>query len=256
MRRNESPLPQGQIPPLASAAQTTARPGKTIPPQSISPQSISPQSISHVAPAPSQAPVVEPAGTSMSDPDPADGLLARLNDEGAGKASVPLISPVKTPREPDESPPERAPRLYLAPTDDIEAAPSIGPKTAARFEIETPTAVLGVDLEALGRIPRQDPQYREVSYHPSVLRDLAVLLDRTTEAGEVLEAIRKTGGAALTSADVFDRWEGRGVPEGKVSLTFRLVFQRTDRNLTDSEVVKATDRLINLLAHRFGGELR
>ena len=72
----------------------------------------------------------------------------------------------------------------------------------------------------------------------------------------MIEEIRKKGGAALTSVDVFDRWEGKGVPEGKVSLTFRLVFQRTDRSLTDSEVVKATDRVVNLLAHRFGGELR
>jgi phenylalanyl-tRNA synthetase beta chain len=72
----------------------------------------------------------------------------------------------------------------------------------------------------------------------------------------VLEAIRKAGGASLTSAELFDRWEGKGVPEGRVSLTFRLVFQRTDRSLTDSEVAKATDRVVNLLAHRFGGELR
>ena len=113
-----------------------------------------------------------------------------------------------------------------------------------------------MDLEAMGRIPRRDPHYREVSRYPSVRRDLAVVLDRTTGAGEVLEAIRKTGGPALISAEVFDRWEGRGVPERKVSLTFGLIFQRTDRNLTDSEVVKATDRVVNLLAHRFGGELR
>jgi phenylalanyl-tRNA synthetase beta chain len=138
----------------------------------------------------------------------------------------------------------------------IAAVGELHPETAARFEVEAPTGLLVVDLEALARVPPRDPQYREVSYHPSVRRDLAVLLDRETEAGEVLEAIRKTGGAALTSVDVFDRWEGRGVPEGKVSLAFRLVFQRTDRNLTDSEVVKATDRVVNLLAHRFGGELR
>jgi phenylalanyl-tRNA synthetase beta chain len=138
----------------------------------------------------------------------------------------------------------------------IAAVGELHPETAARFEIEAPTAVLEVDLEALGRIPRRDPQYRELSNHPSVRRDLAVLLDRATQAGEVLEAIRKTGGASLTSAEVFDRWEGRGVPEGKVSLTFRLVFQRVDRSLTDPEVAKATDRVVNLLAHRFGGELR
>jgi phenylalanyl-tRNA synthetase beta chain len=138
----------------------------------------------------------------------------------------------------------------------VAAVGELHPETAAHFEVEVPTAMLVVDLEALGRVPRRDPQYREVSYHPSARRDLAVVLDRGIGAGEVIEAIRKTGGAALTSVDVFDRWEGRGVPEGKVSLTFRLVFQRTDRNLTDFEVVKATDRVVNLLAHRFGGELR
>jgi phenylalanyl-tRNA synthetase beta chain len=140
--------------------------------------------------------------------------------------------------------------------ESVAAVGELHPETAARFEIEAPTAVLVVDLEALGRIPRRDPQYREVSYHPSVKRDLAVLLDRATQAGEVLEAIRKKGGAALSSVEVFDRWEGKGVPEGKVSLTFRLVFQRADRSLTDPEVAKAIDRIINLLAHRFGGELR
>jgi phenylalanyl-tRNA synthetase beta chain len=89
-----------------------------------------------------------------------------------------------------------------------------------------------------------------------VRRDLAVLLDRDQPAGEILEAIRKQAGALLASAEVFDRYEGRGVPEGKVSLAFRLVFQRADRTLTDAEVNKTTDRVVQMLAHRFGGELR
>ena len=140
--------------------------------------------------------------------------------------------------------------------ESVAVVGDLHPETAARFEIDAPTAILVVDLEALVRLPRRDPRYREVSYHPSVRRDLAVLLDSTAQAGEVLEAIRKTGGASLASVDVFDRWEGRGVPEGKVSLTFRLVFQRADRSLTDFEVARATDRVVDLLAHRFGGELR
>ena len=73
---------------------------------------------------------------------------------------------------------------------------------------------------------------------------------------EVLEAIRKTGGRELVSGQLFDLYEGGGVPEGKVSLAFRLVFQRSDRTLTDAEVARATDRIVRMLAHRFGGELR
>jgi phenylalanyl-tRNA synthetase beta chain len=75
-------------------------------------------------------------------------------------------------------------------------------------------------------------------------------------AGEVQEAIRKTAGPELVSAEVFDRYQGPGVAEGRVSLAFRLRFQRPDRTLTDAEVARATERVVQMLAHRFGGELR
>jgi phenylalanyl-tRNA synthetase beta chain len=89
-----------------------------------------------------------------------------------------------------------------------------------------------------------------------VVRDLAVLLGREVAAGAVLETIRRLGGQSLTSARVFDRYEGKGVPEGKVSLAFRLVFQRTDRTLTEPEVAKTTERVVAALKQDFGGELR
>ena len=75
-------------------------------------------------------------------------------------------------------------------------------------------------------------------------------------AGALLAAIAKAAGKDLVSVDVFDRYEGRGVPEGRVSLAFRLVFQRTDRTLTDEEVSKSMDRVTRTLTDRFGAELR
>ncbi len=141
-------------------------------------------------------------------------------------------------------------------SQDVASVGEIHPEVAARFDIETPTALLVVDVAGLLAVPRRRPHLEEVSRHPHVRRDLAVLLDRGVAAGEVLEAIRKRGGGSLRSARVFDRYEGKGVPEGKVSLAFRLVFQRADRTLLDSEVSKAVDRVVHLLEERFGGELR
>ncbi len=130
------------------------------------------------------------------------------------------------------------------------------PETAARYEIEAPTAVVTADLAALLDLEPELRRYEPVSRHPRVRRDLAVLLGRDVAAGEVLDAIRKAAGSALESARVFDRYEGRGVAEGKVSVAFRLDFQRPDRTLTDAEVTKATDKVVRMLAQRFGGELR
>ncbi len=139
---------------------------------------------------------------------------------------------------------------------EVGALGELHPEVAAATRIDVPCALLEVDLTALGRLPERAPRYRDISRHPSVRRDLAVVLARSQPAGEVLEAIRKAAGADLVSAQLFDRYEGKGIPEGRVSLAFRLVFQKPDRTLTDVEVTKVTDRVVRMLAKRFGGELR
>ena len=130
------------------------------------------------------------------------------------------------------------------------------PEVAAAFEIAVPCALLELDLAAVIATPEETPRYREVSAYPAVRRDLAVLLDARQSAGEVLEAIRKTAGNVLVFAAIFDRYDGKGIPAGKVSVAFRLVYQRPDRTLLDTEVAKTTERVIEMLGKRFGGELR
>jgi len=130
------------------------------------------------------------------------------------------------------------------------------PEVASRFGIDVPCAVVEVDLDALLAANRRDFQFREVSREPSIRRDVAVLVDRSQPAGEIAEAVGKVAGADLVSVEIFDRYEGKGVPEGRVSLAFRMVFQRSDRTLTDAEVTKTTNRVIRTLTERFGAELR
>jgi phenylalanyl-tRNA synthetase beta chain len=127
---------------------------------------------------------------------------------------------------------------------------------AAHFEIEVPCATLEVDLGALEKLRPCEVRYRDVSRFPQIRRDLAVVVDRGRPAGELLEAVRKTAGKDCVFVELFDRYEGPGVPEGRVSLAFRLVFERSDRSLTNAEVTPAIDRVVRMLAHRFGGELR
>jgi phenylalanyl-tRNA synthetase beta chain len=130
------------------------------------------------------------------------------------------------------------------------------PEVAAAFDLDVACAVLEVDLGGLEALAPREIRYREVSRQPQVRRDLAVVVDRSRAAGEILAAIERAGGADLVSVELFDRYEGEGVPEGQVSLAFRLVFQRPDRTLTDAEVTATSDRVVRMLAHRFDGKLR
>lgn len=138
----------------------------------------------------------------------------------------------------------------------IGSVGELHPEVLRAFELDVPAALVEVELGALATISAPRASFREPSREPAIRRDLAVLIDRAQEARELLEEIRKCGGADLVSVALFDRYEGRGVPSGRVSVAFRLIFQRADRTLLDTEVNRAMDVVVRALAERFGAVLR
>jgi phenylalanyl-tRNA synthetase beta chain len=94
----------------------------------------------------------------------------------------------------------------------IGSVGELHPKVAAAFDIESGCAMFELNLSALLTVKKREFQFREVSREPSVRRDLAVLVDATQPAGALRDEIRKVGGADLVSVEIFDRYEGRGIP--------------------------------------------
>lgn len=91
-------------------------------------------------------------------------------------------------------------------------------------------------LEEFGK-DYEPKQYRLGAYHPFsaypfIARDVAFWTPEGTEAGEPERIIRETAGELLLRLDQFDRFE----KDGRVSYAYRLVFQSTERTLTDSEI--------------------
>src|SRR5690606_23678020 len=87
--------------------------------------------------------------------------------------------------------------------------------------------------------------YQPFSAFPPAIRDLALLVDANASAGEVEERLAKLGqrhavtGFALESVRIFDTYQGQGIPEGKKSLAFELVYRSPERTLQDKEVNQA-----------------
>jgi phenylalanyl-tRNA synthetase beta chain len=75
-------------------------------------------------------------------------------------------------------------------------------------------------------------------------------------AAEVRGTIRTTAPATLVSVEEFDRYEGKGVPDGMISLSVRLTFRDRERTLTDAEVQRAIDAIVAALTERHGAVLR
>ncbi len=99
------------------------------------------------------------------------------------------------------------------------------------------------------RNPVSRQGFRSISQYPPVSKDLALVVNEDILAEQVKVALRKaaqdasTGAFDVESISVFDVYRGKGLPEGKKSLAFKLVFRSMDRTLTDIEVNRAFEAI-------------
>jgi len=91
---------------------------------------------------------------------------------------------------------------------------------------------------------------------PSSSRDVSIVVDATLPAAAVRGTIRRAAPSTLVSVEEFDRYQGKGVADGRCSLSLRLVFRAADRTLTDAEVQAAMDTIVEALQTGHDARLR
>jgi phenylalanyl-tRNA synthetase beta chain len=108
--------------------------------------------------------------------------------------------------------------------------------------------VAEIDLDALtAEAPAETLRAAALPKYPAVVRDVSILVDDALSAETVRGTIRSAAPVTLIEVREFDRYQGKGIPDGKVSLSFRLTFQSADRTLTDEEVQAGMQRIIDAL---------
>ena len=91
---------------------------------------------------------------------------------------------------------------------------------------------------------------------PSIVRDLAIQIADSLPAADVRGTIRAVAPPTLARVVEFDRYQGPGIPDGRVSLAYRLTFQAAERTLTDKEADEAMEAIVTELARVHGAVRR
>jgi len=125
---------------------------------------------------------------------------------------------------------------------------------AAGFDIDVPVFVADINLDVLQA--GKQAKFVPLPEFPGVERDLVFLFDKGTSSDSILNTVRSTGGKLLTDARIFDMYEGKGVPEGKVSIGVRFALQAPDRTLTQDDSDAASDAIVTAMDKQFGASLR
>ena len=115
------------------------------------------------------------------------------------------------------------------------------------FEIALST-VLSENVEEI--------KYEAIPRYPSISRDIALVVERSTPAGELQKVIVETGGKLLKDVKVFDLYEGDKIDANMKSVAFSLRYYHPEHTLTDEEVTKVHNKVLAALEEKCGATLR
>ena len=104
--------------------------------------------------------------------------------------------------------------------------------------------VMEINLDKLLDKKTGKMKYKEISKYPTVNKDLSVIVENNLQSMEIAKQIKKSAGSLLIESKVFDEYKGKGIEEGKKSLTYSLSFGANDRTLTDDEINKVLEKVI------------
>ena len=133
----------------------------------------------------------------------------------------------------------------------------IHPKVTRVFELSGEAYLIEIDLEKLLEAVSSQVtfmRYQPIQRFPSVSRDIALVLDEDIPYRNVSEIVQSF--PLVTKTTLFDLYQGEQIPKGKKSFALRIVFQSTERTLTDEEVDQIQQQMLDRLNRELDAVLR
>lgn len=127
---------------------------------------------------------------------------------------------------------------------------------AGGYKFRQPVFVAELDLTSLLKHPEQPVLYSRLPRFPSIVRDVSLLVDRSTAVAELISAARDDAGRNLVDVAFVGTYEGEGVAESKRSVTLRFEFRADDHTMRDEEVDALHWPIVESLKARFNAEVR
>ncbi|MDE0482327.1 MAG: phenylalanine--tRNA ligase subunit beta [Candidatus Poribacteria bacterium] len=130
------------------------------------------------------------------------------------------------------------------------------PTVLENYELPYKAYLFELDLEALADAADFSKRFEPIPIYPSVLRDLAIVVDEDMQSDVPINIIYSTGGELVESVRLFDVYVGDQVPEGKKSLAYTITYHSATETLTDKTVNELHDKVVKRLNEELGAELR
>lgn len=129
-------------------------------------------------------------------------------------------------------------------------------RVAEAFSLKVVPYIFELDLEAMMENMSGERYFKALPRFPAISRDQALVLEKSVDAGRILDFINGLKEEFFAEVSLFDYYQGRQLKKGLKSLAFRFLYRAPDRTLTDEEVSVIHQNIIDKVLKAFKAEIR
>jgi phenylalanyl-tRNA synthetase beta chain len=138
--------------------------------------------------------------------------------------------------------------------ENLGVVGELHPKVSEFFELSDAVYLIEIDLDKLLSVTITLKKYQPIPRYPSTSRDIALLVEEQITYQQICDIIQSF--SLVNSVALFDLYVGEQVSAGKKSLAFRIIYQSPTHTLTDSEVDKVQQQILDKLQRDLRASLR
>jgi phenylalanyl-tRNA synthetase beta chain len=132
----------------------------------------------------------------------------------------------------------------------------VHPDVLLKLDLKNKAYVYEIDIDILTDFFSGEVCYKGLPRFPSVIRDVAFVIDEDMEADKMLNIGRDMGKELLDKVCIFDVYSGGSITQGKKSLGLRFVYRAPERTLTDDEVSQVHSGIVKRIVDLTGAKIR
>jgi phenylalanyl-tRNA synthetase beta chain len=146
--------------------------------------------------------------------------------------------------------------LRQGPKTMLAAFGTLHPSICEKLDLPLGSVAFEVFLDAIPEPKRRRKPAPALPAFQPVRRDFAFLVAADTPAETLLRAARGAERNLLTGVVLFDRYAGKGVPEGMVSLAIAVTLQPIEKSFEEAELEAISAKIIAAVTKATGATLR
>ena len=124
------------------------------------------------------------------------------------------------------------------------------------LDISGDVLLFELDFSKLLPLLEREITFQLLPRYPHIQRDLAIVISESISFAQIKKEIEKIRPDIIKSVEIFDIFRGKQIESGYKSIAFTIIFQATDRTLTDIEVDKVMENVTIELKKLFQANLR